>query len=1038
MKCSSTYILRPSAFIISFTRSWCFAIAFLVGTFIHAQNTDSTNVATETVTLVPPPAPVASVDCRFVESNLPITDIAALSNLLRISNQSGKTVTLSINIRRPSFWKSLFQESKELVLKNGDSIYLPVRFVSNFSNLKGGVVYHFTALIKNKGSLEIYKPGFTALREKTSKMSIELEPGKVLYVANNEDVKRFKVRLVNEGEFEEQMLLKIEKTGKELCLSDSTKTFGRKNFAEFTLKPQSDTVLNFKATFFKDRRNLKRVDTYGYSLNSRLEAHRYFIFFRGYETGTSNTKIIRLEDGRDSIVRDVVKVGKSAQIVRLNSIKRVNQVETDDIPVTLMATTYNLLNFQPAMFLMAFGSKRLENGESFNYFLQNNFSYYTIGKQTARNIFGQASYIGQKATIMVGNGVRVNLRTMPLNMQVGGIGVAVTLRPNPKNAFGVALSRSKRNSNNGFQSVFATAGYSGEWRNVRFGAGYHGSFFGNNASLHSISARIVFPAFKMQTLNLFGSQNYYSGPYGKYSGYQIGLNYSIRYLKSRNGFTTVNGLYGEMPNNFLFGGIGGLLTAKQLMIQVDNSLRKDLTYYRLMNRLSILPAYNPGTSKFSNSVFVNNDFLTYNLNRNNARYTPGGYINYTDIFNQHILSGGVIFNVLTFNMEDNLRFALNTRSGYNKVLNNPKLPVFFTSQVNAFLSWRVFRMNIRYMYGPQFYNNITTQLTQQSKYSQVLFANFAHQYQFKNRQFVLENTLTYNYFNVNNKSGFGLFSQLFYYTYGGWNFNLNWTFNYNVAQMFGYGNQQPGFPVLVTPVEEKTKSFYYQIALGVRKDFSIPVPKKFCNRKNSSVKFKVFLDLNGNRRFDPDEITLPNVVIRVDEHEIQTDNAGEALLINLKLGKHSLQLLPIDDLGPWFYFGQDSINNDGVLMHYIPFSKGATIAGNVEIEQSELTKKMFSNFDLSRFKITLTDSTGSHYNTITDLKGNFSFYVPYGKYILSFNANQISKDFTLVENYVELHVYPGMESYYYSFQIFEKARKVKKKRFNADGVLIEE
>lgn len=1022
----------------SFTRCLCFVVTLFLAGYINGQNMDSTSVikestiATKQVAIAP-----ATVECRFVESELPIHDIAALSNLLRISNQSGKTVTLTINMRKPSFWKSLFQENKEIILKNGDSIYLPVRFVSNFSNLKGGVVYHFTALIKNKGSLDVYKPGFTALREKTSKLSIEIEPGKVLYVANKEDIKRFRVRLVNDGEFEEQMLLKVEKTGRELCLSDSTRSFGRKNFAEFTLKPQSDTVLNFKATFFKDQRNLKRVDTYGYNLNSKYESHRYFIFFRGYETGTSSTKIIRLQDGRDSIVRDVVKLGKSAQIVRLNSVKRVNQVETDDFPLTLMASTYNLLNYQPAMFIMAFGSKRLENGESFNYFLQNNFSYYTISKQTARSIFGQGSYNGQRATIMVGNGVRINLRTMPLNMQVGGVGVAVTLRPDSRNAFGVALSRSRSSANSIFQSVFASAGYSGEWRNVRFGAGYHGSFYGNNATLHSLSARVIFPVFKMQTLNIFGSQNFYSGPFGNYNGYQLGLNYSIRYLKSRNAFSTINALYGELPNNF-FGGVGGMLTAKQLMIQMDNSLRRELRYFRLLNRLSIIPAYNPTTLKTSNSIFVNNDFLSYKLNKTNSRYTIGGFVNFTDIFKQNILSAGIIYNLLAYNIEDNLRFALNTRGGYNKVINNPSLPVFFTAQVNAFLTWRVFRMNVRYLYGPQFYNNITTQLTQQSKYSQILFANFGHQHQFKNRQFVLENTLTYNYFNVNNRSGIGLFSQLFYYTFGGWNFNMNFTFNYNVAQMFGYANQLPGLPVIITPVEERTNSFYYQIALGVRKDFAIPIPKKFCSRKNSSIKFKVFLDLNGNKRFDADEVPLPNIVIRVDEHEIQTDNVGEALLVNLKLGKHSLQLTPIDDIGPWFYFGNDSINNDGVLVHFIPFSKGANIAGNVEIEQSELTKKMFSNFDLSRFRITLTDSTGSHYNTITDVKGNFSFYVPYGKYILSFNGNQISRDFTLVENYIEFQVYPGMESYYYSFQIFEKARKVKKKRFNADGILIEE
>jgi len=364
---------------------------------------------------------------------------------------------------------------------------------------------------------------------------------------------------------------------------------------------------------------------------------------------------------------------------------------------------------------------------------------------------------------------------------------------------------------------------------------------------------------------------------------------------------------------------------------------------------------------------------------------------------------------------------------------------FITAQISAFMSYRVWRLNVRYFYGPQFFNNITSILTNQQRYNQIVFANITHQYQFKNKHFIWENTFMYNYINVNRRNGLGLFSQLNFFAYNGWNFNLNCNINYNIADALlytGFGNNQS--QISVQPTDERRESYFFQLGLGVKKDFSIQLPQKYIKKKSGVLVFKAFLDINGNRIFDKDEIELPNVVIKVDDDEIQTNKTGEATLTNLKFGKYGLTVFPIEDIGPWFCVIKDTLNYFGQEKHFIPFSKGAQVSGNVEIERSESSKTFISNLDISRFTLILSDSAGFTHKALTDNKGFFSFYVPYGKYTLRFNENMLGKEFSLNDNDIEIDLNPSENSFYHSFIIIEKQKKVKKKRFDSEGNLLKD
>ena len=63
--------------------------------------------------------------------------------------------------------------------------------------------------------------------------------------------------------------------------------------------------------------------------------------------------------------------------------------------------------------------------------------------------------------------------------------------------------------------------------------------------------------------------------------------------------------------------------------------------------------------------------------------------------------------------------------------------------------------------------------------------------------------------------------------------------------------------------------------------------------------------------------------------------------------------------------------------------------------------------------------------------------MPYGKYILKFDEKILGNGFELAQNDIEIELTDGMESFYHTFFILEKKRKVINKKFGPDGKVIE-
>jgi hypothetical protein len=283
-----------------------------------------------------------------------------------------------------------------------------------------------------------------------------------------------------------------------------------------------------------------------------------------------------------------------------------------------------------------------------------------------------------------------------------------------------------------------------------------------------------------------------------------------------------------------------------------------------------------------------------------------------------------------------------------------------------------------------------------------------------------------------------LFSQLFYYTNNGWRFNFNISYNLNIYKSYKYTILPGATNVGIAETSnKKLMSQSFQIGIGVKKDFAIPIPKRFRKTHYCNSNFKAFLDLNGNKKFDINEVPLENVVFRLNDYEVLSNDKGESSFLNIGLGKYKLQVLSLVDIGAWFPVVPDSLDITGANTIFVPFSQGVQILGNVHINREKFSEDIKQDLDISRLKIYLVDSLGKLTTSVTDSRGDFKFYVPYGKYTLKFDENVLGAGFELLQNDIPVELTDGIESYYHTFFIVEKKRKVVKKKFDANGNAID-
>lgn len=941
---------------------------------------------------------------EFVQREVELKKSEIVSNVLRIVNTGTKPVSFYLDVNHPLKWKTLTNTTKLMEVKPGDTMFIPIRVIPG-TEFKGNMSYLINAFITNEEGKQIASDLFFASTKKVVKWEMNVIPRERIYFLNNEKTTSFGINIFNSGNENQDILLTMNEIGKNIVLQDTSGKIITKKFFDLNVRQDRDTNLFFKMSYFDGKRNFKMVDNETYIPKSDLEERKFSLFTKTTESKQAS--------------KNVFTTGKKIDFIRLSNEKKINPYGSTVVPLIADANIYNVLGNQPIMNLILKGNTILENGANLLYFTQLNYSAYSRSDNFMRNNSWFVGYYEKRGDIQIGNVAS----TGSIGLTSSGKGISGHYNINRKQTVGAFFTRSP--------TLFGKAD------RVTFGVS-HRYIFGNKKQLQTSLGRMINERTRVTTDYLGGrfgfnftnkhqfgfggtftrSQNNSVAGNGKQTlGYLVNANYSGLFLKNklatnlRASYNTRNFAGGTSDRLILTHRSVMRLTPKWATILQNNYNRFEAPYYQ--DGISTL---------LKNTVFNNQLFLSNS--ESEQKFIPSIFYNISNVFRTRLHYRGIGVDYNYFSMQKNLRFSTSIRGGYNNLIDYEKIREYFTLQLFTLCQYQNLSLNVRYNYGPQGVRILDSTLGY--RYPQLIYSSLQYQYLFKDIRFMLQTSANYSYSNVSYSHSFGVFPEIYFFSYTGWRFKLTMGYSLNVSNRRKAGLYDPS-AVFQHTGEESLKpdvSQGFTMGAGVRKEFGIPVPKRFTSDRFSNVQFVSFLDANGNRVKDADEIALENIVIRLNEDEVITNEKGEAKFLNIRNGDYLLSIIPLEEYNGWFPLKEDTVSVTENGKFYVPFARGVKLSGNIVLDRERYAADAADALDLSRIRVTVTDSAGKTFSTLTDPKGAYLLYVPSGRYMLSMDEAILGERFALAENNIEIDLQIGMEGFFYSFYVVEKKRRI--------------
>jgi len=943
---------------------------------------------------------------KFLQKDALIKEEDILSNTLSIVNNTDLSIDFSLNVNIPYNWTDI-SDNGQHHLNPGDSIFIPIHVIPA-SEVKGGTEYVINAFLVSKQGNQLASGYFFAHTQKITKWFISVLPENRIYFLNHCDTASFQVNISNNGNHQEDILLNLNNVKKQGMLMDTNGKILHTNFCNVQINPQEDTTLSFKMKYTGSERNYKAVDLEDFSGLSNTDAKTFPVWINGQEAKkTDSSEYIQ---------------SKSITFVKLNDVAWANPYSSEVFPLTVDMNTYNILGAQPVMNIYLHGDAFLNNEARL--FYSGNLYYSTYELQ--KNYFnGDNFYVGYFDKR--GDDIQVGQLGMPYSygVSIGGLGIEGDYRINTQNSVGGIFVDGYNNSSIG----------AGAWDKYKF---LHESpILDNQIFVTSIGL----------VNGLFDKTNTYfvSETGGLHiSKYQY-LTFAITvldkdYYNAAKPFTFIGGVY-IIGYHGVF--IRNRLTLSDQFIKASydtNIVNKDritlsnTIAYQLSNtwRLQMQNSYYSYSTPYylvTPTTYSLTDYLYFM--HSNDRNVPYIFYNIYTGENVGLDYFGVGDRYSYFNKDDNFMLQAGVQGGYNHLAIYPfHVNDYFTAQPNLLLKYHTLTFLSYYTYGP---NGIPSESSLSSQeYPQLLMISIHQQYQFANRHLVLDHGLNYSYFNQFKSHTLAYEPELYYFT-NGWRFKIGFSYAFNstnIASALVYsGATLPnGGETNVGP--QISNNLY--LNFGIKKDFGIPIPKKWTRYEYKTVTFISFLDVNGDGKKEPNETVLENVVVsltsRMHRYEVLTDDKGAAKMFNLSIGRYYETIQSLGNLNGWFSTSSDTItigNRDTV---YVPFSKGVKLFGAIIYHPTQYS--VIPKIDLSHIQVTATDSTGKGYGVLTNANGEFMIYVPSGKYTVTMNEDFLDDNFKVSENNIKLTLNNGIDNIYQSFYISEKPHNVDIKDFS--------
>lgn len=922
-----------------------------------------------------------------------------VSNALSIKNNKKETIKFTVEIVFPSSWKKIGVANNTYELNAGDSIIIPIRIIPT-NNTKDGSTVNIQALIVDQDLMLLSDASFKVVRKKEVKWKLDSDNGDKIYFPTQDSTVPFNIRVLNEGNEKIDLLVSKKQLGNKIKINEVIEDPQHRDYNELQLDPSADTSLNFMATI-NDRYNAtSKIDIENYNPGALNEETRNTLFFQSSLSNNADTKNF--------------SGSKRLDFIRLSDESMVNPYGSATIPLIADINTYNILGIQPVTRVDLKGSTMLSNQAVVSYQTQTNFTSYQYDNTFTNNLFYRLSYSTAKGEVQIGN-ISGGINMIPITGR--GISSSYFIKPNLRaGAFYVKSNFSSTDNSSAFggfvryqhNKLFTTTLQAGKTLLPNNGENVYANI---SNSIHFLRTQQISIAYSIsknispltnETKSGNSISGSYSGTYFKHKLYSAvrGTMFSKNY--GANGLPAYN-----LSHRSGFNG------GKTWSIILQNTLN---IYQQRIYSDTILDTI---------SNYANYNQLFFNFNRKNARFMPSIFYNETELNKLKVVYRGMGMDYSINSDQSNSRFAISLRGGYNKLPQYTYINDYFTMQVSASAQRNTFSFNGRYNYGPQYVTD-PSQIYGIFKYPQSIFLSVNKQIIPNNRRFVVQTSGNYSYMNQFNRHTAGIYPEAYYFTSTKWRFKLglgySMSFSKTDKSIQAYqGENAANFQ------EKKVTTQSFFMNCGVRKEFGIPVPKSWSKKSFRTITFTAFLDANGNKVKDKNEVILKNIVVKVGNYEVISNESGECKLLNIGAGIYPIKVWSLFELNGWYPLVDDSLMVGPKDEIMLPFVKGIKLSGSIVLQKDRFSG-LQATADLSRILVTATDSTGKVYQSITDKNGDYILYLPPGDFSLSMDESILGKSFVVLKNNSELSLM-GVESYNFNFYIIEKKRKVNIKKF---------
>lgn len=949
----------------------------------------------------------ASIKAEFVQEKS-IHDIGELAaNRLRIINNGRKPVKFSVDLSAPFGWKSINRKFKRVyTVKGRDTIYVPVRVIPS-EYATGNSSYLLNAQVLSEKGFQLTDAYWQVQIRKISKWTASVEK-RNYYFTHGADTVLVEIFLTNEGNCPldlrmnqnvDQFLQVYDIVERELSAEEKT----------FTLPVNGDTVIRFLVRLKENVEALESLrDEYGKLLNPREK--------RNYRFNLS----IQNDSGEPE---DLKYWGAKMDFIKLANTKK-GEKDFGKIPLTIDVNAQNILSDFTNLSTEIQGNTELGMNRSLAYRFQ---AFFSPGAIQLAQLLDNYHYIGYRSD---GLNIEAGRIGQVWEKRINGEGIRIGKKLGRHTLDGI-FSLGQRDRGPKTAAVAHTINVN---RNLRVRSTVlreWDSFFDINSTLAFTGADIRIG--RNQLINVRGGlsqQNHYWNPNAleRYSGFTYGIRYGARFRR----------LLVNVMNRYYSKDFAGIYSGNS---HIAGELRYQLN---LKSDIAIKAIHlDQATQRRFQGIIMPGRILKrkeiefeYGLNSKGNRFVFNPIFTTASIDTLDTRTYGTEAGFRSNAMGD-LKLYTNFYTGVMTANSLSGAPKFFIFQARGGVRKQNLNLNLYYLYGPNRRNPLA-QINFLERKINLQYVNISgfYNYWFHNNKFLLKTRAIFNLETTFDRKNFALRPTLMYFPVEGIRLRLGLDFSTTTQ------NVAPINDDFVFSEEEMATQSNFFVHAGLRAELGMRVKSQ--NRHD--VKLMLFKDKNANGIRDKNEPGLRNILVRLtkgialgkeiekDQYskeeggETMTEDDGIVKYSGLPSGIYDVELEVLEDLG-WFPAKKGKIMVHQNRTFNIPLVQGIKIDGTLIIDRDKYSFLTKEQVQISKIRVTAIDSAGNAHSTLTDADGNFSLFVPKGKYRISVNENGLGDMFRLVRNDIEVDLRQIENRFNMSFYVVEKRRKVNIRKF---------